>query len=97
MLLQPFAENAVKHAIPVANSDAAITINFYKTQKDIELCISDNGKGFDIAKQTGGLGLQLSKKRIALLNTIYKESPISLDVQSGKNGTTVRILLKHWL
>ncbi|GAB2982080.1 hypothetical protein GCM10027049_18170 [Mucilaginibacter puniceus] len=95
MLLHPFVENAVKHGLPKDESTGKITITMATNGPDLELSIADNGKGFN--KQNDGIGLQLSKKRIALLNTIYKDSPIKLDVQSGAGGTVVKITLTHWL
>ena len=95
MLLHPFVENAVKHGLPSDERAGKITINISKKDNDLELTIADNGKGFN--NQNDGLGLQLSKKRIDLLNTIYKDSPIKLDVQSGASGTLITITLKYWL
>jgi len=95
MLLHPFVENAVKHGLPKDESAGKISITITTNGTDLELSIADNGKGFN--NKSDGIGLQLSKKRIALLNTIYKDSPISLDVQSSAGGTTVRITLTHWL
>jgi len=97
MLLQPFVENAVKHGITNMDVSGKITISFAKKDTHVELTIADNGKGFDAAKQNDGLGLQLSKKRIALLNTIYKDAPIVFDVKSDSGGTTVRITLTYWV
>lgn len=97
MLLQPFVENAVKHGVANQQGSAKITVAITKNCSSLELSIVDNGKGFDTARQTEGLGMQLSKKRIDLLNTIYKDSPIRLEVRSGADGTTVRIILTHWL
>ena len=97
MLLQPFVENAVKHGVATMDGDGKIVISIIKKDAHIELSIRDNGKGFDTAKQNDGLGLQLSKKRIALLSAIYKDSPIGFDIQSGPGGTAVRITLKYWL
>ena len=97
MLLQPFVENAVKHGITNMDISGKIMINFVKKDTHIELTIVDNGKGFDATKQNDGLGLQLSKKRIALLNAIYKDAPIVFDVKSDSGGTTVRITLTYWL
>lgn len=95
MLLHPFVENAVKHGLPNDERKGKITISISKKDNDLELSIADNGKGF--SNKNDGLGLQLSKKRIALLNTIYKDSPIKLDVQSGASGTVITITLTHWL
>ncbi|SEM83661.1 Histidine kinase-, DNA gyrase B-, and HSP90-like ATPase [Mucilaginibacter gossypiicola] len=96
MLLQPFVENAVKHGL--TNTEASrINISFARNESDVVLSITDNGKGFDTSKESNGLGLQLSRKRITLLNEIYKESPVNLEIHSGSEGTTVRITLTHWL
>ncbi len=97
MLLQPFVENAVKHGLTNTDVAGKIIISIVKKDTDIELSIVDNGKGFNTAKQNDGLGLQLSKKRIALLNAIYKDSPIGFEIQSGSGGTKVQITLTHWL
>jgi len=97
MLLQPFVENAVKYGVAEKGSNGQIEINFIKVDADLILSITDNGTGFDTAKNYDGLGLALSKNRISLLNSIYKETPFMLDIQSGGNGTTVKITLTQWL
>jgi len=97
MLLQPFVENAVKHGLTNTDVAGKIIISILKKDTHIEFIIADNGKGFNTAKQNDGLGLQLSKKRIALLNAIYKDSQIGFEIQSGSGGTKVRITLTHWL
>jgi len=97
MLLQPFLENAVKYGVAEKGSNGQIEINFIKVDADLILSITDNGTGFDTAKNYDGLGLALSKNRISLLNSIYKETPFMLDIQSGGNGTTVKITLTQWL
>ena len=97
MLLQPFVENAVKHGIAEKGNGGKIEVSFGKNEEDLVLKITDNGKGFDSAKTYNGLGLALSKNRISLLNTIYKETPFVLNIQSDTNGTTVTITLTQWL
>jgi len=97
MLLQPFVENVVKHGIAEKGNDGEITVTFEKQVSNLVLKISDNGKGFDTTQTYNGLGLALSKNRISLLNTIYKETPFTLDIQSDTNGTTVTITLTQWL
>lgn len=96
MLLQPFVENAVKHGIAEKGNDGKIEINFTKQSANLILQIKDNGQGFQPDTAHNGLGLALSKNRISLLNTFYKYSPISLDIQSNKNGTRVLITLSEW-
>ena len=97
MLLQPFVENAVKHGIAEKGKNGEIKVRFEKRSTDLILKITDNGKGFDIAKTYDGLGLELSRNRISLLNTIYKETPFLLDIHCGKNETEVTITLTQWL
>lgn len=97
MLLQPFVENAVKHGIIENGIVGEIKIIFERQASDLVLKILDNGKGFDASKTYNGLGLSLSKNRISLLNTIYKDTPFILDIQSDVNGTRVTIILTHWL
>ena len=97
MLLQPFVENAIKHGIFDKGSEGKIQINFGKQLANLILQIKDNGSGFNPEKNSNGLGLALSKDRIEILNTIHKESPIILNMESNKNGTTITITLTEWL
>ena len=96
MLLQPFVENAVKHGVAALKESGKISIKISSEEKNLILAVSDNGKGFQYLNETKGLGLKLSKKRIALLNQNYVTCPIVLDIESGA-GTTVRITLTNWL
>lgn len=97
MLLQPFVENAVKHGIAISGLEGKIEIDFMQQTADLILRIKDNGKGFNVENNYHGLGLKLSKNRMALLNTIYKNTPFVLEIQSGAKGTTVTITLSQWL
>ncbi|MBC7759437.1 MAG: histidine kinase [Phormidesmis sp. FL-bin-119] len=97
MLLQPFIENAVKHGIASLSSDGQIKISIFKISSDLILSIEDNGKGFDTSKTYDGLGFDLSTKRIALLNKIYKQDPILLSMESKPGKTTITITLTRWL
>lgn len=97
MLLQPFVENAVKHGVAGLGDKGYINIRMIKQDNSILIYITDNGKGFDATKKNNGLGLSLSKKRIALLNSIYKSSPIVLDIKSDEGNTTISITLNYWL
>ncbi|MHA4894838.1 sensor histidine kinase [Pedobacter sp. PWIIR3] len=97
MLLQPFIENAVKHGMASLNSDGHIHISILQIGSDLVLKIEDNGKGFDTSKTYVGLGFDLSTKRIALLNKIYKKDPILLNMESKPGRTIVSITLTKWL
>ncbi|TDQ09347.1 sensor histidine kinase [Pedobacter metabolipauper] len=97
MLLQPFVENAVKHGIAGLSTDGKIEIAITKKQNNLVLQVSDNGKGFDSTLNYPTFGLNLSKSRIELLNTIYKDTPAELSINSSNEGTIITILLKDWL
>ncbi|MBC9934445.1 sensor histidine kinase [Chitinophaga qingshengii] len=96
MLVQPFVENAVKHGM-VTLKEGHVSVRFENTAKGIKVVIEDNGTGFDLAAATEGVGLELSKNRISLLNEVYKHTPVSLQVGSGETGTTITITLNDWL
>lgn len=97
MLLQPFVENAVKHGISQKAADGKVRVAFSKQENDLVLTVIDNGYGFDVAKKSSGLGLQLSYSRIELLNSIYKENRFTLVIQSTTNGTNISLTLTDWL
>lgn len=96
MLLQPFAENAVKHGISALKGEGLITVNIDQTEKDITLKVADNGGGFT-NNPTPGMGIKLCEERIKLLNSIYKNSTILLHISSTQIGTIITIELKNWL
>lgn len=97
MLLQPFIENAVKHGISSLKENGFINVEFNKSKQNVLLSVTDNGAGFDTSEQYEGMGLQLSKSRITLLNKIYKETPVHLSVESSGKGTKVVITLNNWI
>ncbi len=97
MLLQPFAENAVKHGIAHLKGNGLVKIEFKKSANDLVLSVSDNGSGFDANDSYSGMGLQLSKNRVSLLNTIYKNTPLDLQIRSSGKGTEAVITLQNWL
>ena len=97
MLLQPFVENAVKHGIAEKEEAGKINVEFIKHNQDLVLMVKDNGDGFDVDKSYDGLGLQLSKNRVALLNTIYKQTPFVLTMEAKASETRIKIILTQWL
>jgi len=97
MLLQPFVENAVKHGIAEKGNDGKIEIGFTAQSTDLILSIKDNGSGFDVSHDYEGLGLALTKNRISLLNSIYKQNQFLLDMKADADGTVIKITLSQWL
>lgn len=97
MLLQPFVENAVKHGISHKATSGMITISFLEQGKDLILSVSDNGNGFNTEQVSSGLGLQLSKDRMALLNGVYNENRFILKISSTTIGTKINLTITGWL
>ena len=100
MLLQPFVENAVKHAVAGLHEKGLITVAVQRNGKNLVLAVKDNGPGFDdLARNPGknSLGIRLSKERISLLNEIYKEKTATLTIHTAGTGTEVTIQLNNWL
>ncbi len=96
MLLQPFAENAVKHGVSALKDKGMITVTISATKHSFVLSVQDNGKGFG-ANPGNGKGIKLCEERINLLNSIYKNSGITLHKQSDNRGTLIIIELKNWV
>lgn len=98
LLLQPLAENAVKHGVATLQEQGIIRVDVLSQQRDMIIRISDNGAGFDAAKETQGYGLKLTRDRIGLLNEMAGTQPILLTIASepGK-GAAIELLFKNWL
>ncbi|RZK51897.1 MAG: sensor histidine kinase, partial [Pedobacter sp.] len=97
MLLQPLVENAVKHGIAEKGKEGKVEVLFQKNMQDLLLKVIDNGNGFESDKNYQGLGLQLTKNRITLLNDIYSSTPIVLRIESNSSGTIITLTLSQWL
>jgi two-component system LytT family sensor kinase len=99
MLLQPFVENAVKHGVAILKEAGEIKIAVTRSEKDLILTIMDNGNwtGETNTDENNGYGLKLSEERIALLNQLYKDQPVMLNIQKHAPGTVVSIRLSNWI
>ena len=98
LLLQPLIENAVKHGISTLHGNGGIKIHFYPDQQNLQIMFWDNGIGFTEDITGNGLGLKLTKDRIALLNQSFRKQPIEFSIESKQNaGTTVHLRFVNWL
>lgn len=71
-VLQEALHNAVKHS-----AAKLVEVHLMERANEVQLMVSDSGKGFDLeaAKQSGGLGLTSMQERVKLVNgTISIES-----------------------
>ena len=105
IILQPIVENAVIHGLESITQKVHITIDIKRlNEKDMQICISDNGKGITSEKleelnnklslKNGGtrssIGLYNIKSRIQL--SYGGEYDMTISSQPGE-GTTVSLLL----
>lgn len=82
-MIQEVINNIIRHA-------AANTIHLYAKKENSNLVIklSDNGKGFEINRNSGGVGLQNLRNRSRMIN-----ADLSITSEPGK-GTAVTISIK---
>lgn len=95
MLIQPFIENAIEHGFSELNKPGELHVSYKKSEKEVEIRISDNGKGFsreDLVrgkKEHESVAVQITEKRINLLNKKRKKAfKFTID-SKPMEGTTV--------
>lgn len=96
MLVQPFAENAVKHGMASLKGPGNIELSFYQKDSDLLIKVKDNGHGIKNT-QGSGQGIKLMQNRISLYNSINKDTKLKMDTVTGHEGTSITITLTNWL
>lgn len=95
MLIQPFIENAIEHGFSEAYEPGKLIISYQKKGKEVEITIIDNGKGFSpeelnqVKKEHKSLAIQITQKRIELLNKRRKGAFKFQVVSKPSQGTTI--------
>jgi LytS/YehU family sensor histidine kinase len=95
MLIQPFIENAIEHGFSELDKPGELIISYRKIAKEVEIRITDNGKGFSanepvrVKKEHESLAIQITEKRILLLNKRRKGAFKFGIVSKPSEGTTV--------
>lgn len=81
LLVQNFAENAVKHAFTNINYPGFLTISIYQIDHSIEIQLTDNGIGREKAKinadassNKSGKGITLNRKQLEIFNKLHLTS-----------------------
>jgi tetratricopeptide (TPR) repeat protein len=103
MLVQPFIENAIKHAFGPDTSDGKILVKYIFKEEEIEIIVEDNGVGINatnLKKEEGhnSYAIQLTRERLSLYNKLKKKSGminIADLSESGGKGTKVIIRFKQ--
>lgn len=105
MLLQPYIENAIWHGLRYKEEKGVLNIHLKtKDKESVEIIISDNGIGRKKSsqlktqnqKKQKSKGMGNIKKRVAILNDMYKDKVdvhIS-DLETDGTGTRVTLTLK---
>jgi len=81
-IVQEVLTNVLKHA-----AADQMRISAHRNGAHIEVCIADNGKGFDVGTMSTGRGLRHVSRRAASLH-----GSVLIDSRPD-GGTTVRLLL----
>jgi len=93
MLVQPFIENSIKHGFKDIDYKGEILINFSKTNNNLKIIISDNGKGLKNSKaetKHKSMSTDITKKRLkSLIGRKFKKYDFTI-LDNINNGTTVQ-------
>jgi two-component system, LytTR family, sensor kinase len=94
MILQPLAENAIRHGIDAHCGAGTVTIESERRNGSLQLRVSDSGPGFQssAAATVGRLGLGLSNTR-ARLEQLYGERQQIVFGQSEQGGGVVTVTI----
>lgn len=91
LILQPIAENAIKHGIDTLTSGGCLTIETRRVGDELELSVCDNGPGMDVSsalESKHGIGMKLSRSR---LERLYGDRQSIIVDSSSNTGTKVII------
>ena len=88
IVLQPLVENAIYHGIKESERPGEITVTVSKRDAFVDICIADNGVGFEqnttSKKELGGVGLRNIQERL----TLFFGESFSMEIQSEQNVYT---------
>ncbi len=98
LLLQPLAENAVKHGVAHLLAKGEIVIRIHNRNDTLVMEVEDNGKGFEVSSGgSRGYGIRLTRERIGLLNQMFPGQEFELSFTGLSPGTRATILIHHWI
>ena len=96
MLVQPFVENAVKHAFRDMGESGIIKVLFDQVGRSLQISIIDNGVGVqnsEAKKAHKSLGVKVARERLALRYPAAKEALLTIRQGDGARGTVVSIVI----
>ncbi|MDP4843495.1 MAG: histidine kinase, partial [Salibacteraceae bacterium] len=95
MLIQPFVENAIKHAVLKSENGGNIWLTVTETPKNICVTIEDDGPGFteqDLLARAnqGSSSISAIQKRLDIMKFMKQESA-TLSVEHGEKGAKIKL------
>lgn len=97
LLLQPLAENAVKHGVALLGAEGKIELTVGRSGRMMIVTLTDNGKGLTEVEPATGLGLRLTRDRIELLNQLHHDWQLSLAIgNAAPQGAQIVLTFNHW-
>lgn len=99
MMIQPFLENAIKHAFKGVTYQGMIRLSLRQKGRRLICEVEDNGVGFDTTKKSNkahqSLALEVIKSRLQWLNqgTSLEEFKIENKNTSNQSGTIIHIVI----
>ncbi len=106
LLLQPFAENAVKHGLMHKQGSKELEIRFEKEAEVLKVTIDDNGIGRERAERINarnknkpaGFATLALYERMALFNRLYKKKiNCVITDKKDENGNAMGTLTQLWI
>jgi two-component system, LytTR family, sensor kinase len=94
LILQPLAENAIKHGISPRSGDGLVQISARREAQGVSIEVKDNGVGLSSnarVRFTNGVGLSNTRAR---LECLYGDAH-RLDFQEGDAGLSVRMFIPY--
>lgn len=95
LTLQPMVENAVKHGVCRKSGGGTITIHTYSDEDNVFIKVSDDGAGFDTAKEKSDSREHVGIKNVSSRLKSMCGGSLKISSAPGK-GTVVVIELPRW-
>lgn len=106
MITQPFIENAIEHGFNKINSECHINIRIFRSDKSVQIEISDNGVGINNSKHDEtniskhkSMATKITKERLLILEKeTNKKTNLEIEdrgLSQKMHGTTVIITMPH--
>ncbi len=94
LLIQPFVENAIKHAFDREDTDKRIDVRIRRKENMLVIRVLDNGRGISFERsglrRRPSLGIKLARERMSILNKLGYPNSLTIS-EARPRGTAVEI------